>query len=84
MRIRIKTDECNLRLWIPTGLIFNRFTAGIAVHTLRKYTPGQWQHLTPEQMNALFYELRRIKDRYGSWEMVDVQSGDGEKVKVIL
>ena len=84
MRIRIKTDECNLRLWIPTGLLFNGITAGIAGYCMKKYVPDHDLNLTPEQVRALFAEFRRIKDKYGSWELVEVQGNDGEKVKVII
>ena len=40
--------------------------------------------ISSDALDALFAELRRIKDRYGEWELVDIESSNGEKVKIIL
>ncbi len=45
---------------------------------------GNVQTLPPEAMETLFAEMRRIRKRYGRWELVDIQSKDGESVQIIL
>lgn len=84
MRILVKDDEHTIRLWLPTALIFSSLTAEIAAHCMRKYVKDPRVNLTSRQLRALFAEMRRIRHRHGSWELVDVQSADGEKVKIIL
>ena len=35
-------------------------------------------------MHAICEELRRIMKKHGSWELVDFQSADGEKIRITL
>lgn len=84
MRILVKDDEHTIRLWLPTALIFSSLTAEIATRCMSKYVKDPRVSLTSGQLRAIFAEMRRIKHRHGRWELVDVQSTDGEKVKVIL
>ena len=84
MRILVKGDEHTIRLLLPTTLIFSGLTAEIATLCLRKSAPDQLNQLSSGQMRSLFSEFRRIKDKHGSWELIDVQSSDGETVKIIL
>jgi hypothetical protein len=37
MRIRVKSGETNVRIWFPTGLVFNRVTVWLADKVGRKY-----------------------------------------------
>ncbi len=84
MRIQISTDDHNIRICLPNGLFFNRLTAAIGIRAMQKYAPEQLRDLSPKQINALFSEFRRIKKKYGSLDLVDVQSSDGQIVKIIL
>ena len=84
MRILVKDDEHTIQLWLPTALIFSSLTAEIAAHSMRKYVKDPRVSLTSWQLRAIFAEMRRIKHSHGRWELVDVQSADGEKVKIIL
>jgi len=40
--------------------------------------------IQPHALEALFAEFRRIKDHYGTWELVDIESSGGEIIKIIL
>ena len=84
MRIRIKSDERNLNIVLPTKLIFGRWIVYLANTVGRKYAGEQMAAISPEALDALFKEFPRIKDHYGKWELVDIQSSDGESVKIIL
>ena len=81
MRIHVKSEGKNLRLWFPTNWIFSRGVAWLAVHYGLDYSG---MNLSAEQLNHLFAEFRKIKKKHGSWELVDVESSNGEKVKIIL
>lgn len=84
MKIRIKDDKMNLCLWLPTRLIFSKTIARIANSAGRKYASDAMQSVPPEALEAIFTELRRIKNRYGRLELVDIQSSEGEMVQIIL
>lgn len=84
MRIQIKDGEHNINIVFPTWLLCNNFTVRIVIGVIRRYVHDELCNLPPEKLAALFAELRRIKAKYGRWELVDVYSADGEIVKVIL
>ncbi len=84
MRIRIRDKGMGFSLIIPTNLFFSRPVQYLSNHTARKYAPEAMNNISPEAMDALFSEIRRIKRRYGHWELVEVDSADGEYVQIIL
>jgi len=84
MKILVHDEEHDLRIVIPTALIFSRATAWLVNHFGRKYAEDAMSRISPEALKLLFVEFRRIKKKHGSWELVDVESSDGEKVKIIL
>ena len=40
--------------------------------------------IPPEAVDALCGEIRRIKKKHGSWDLVEVLSNDREAVKITL
>ena len=81
MRIHIKSEGKNLHFWIPTNFVFGRGIAWLAVRFGLHYANVD---LSPEQICLLFAEFRRIKRKYRTWELVNIESADGELVKVLL
>ena len=84
MKIRIKDGGRNLTLLLPTALLFSRGTAWLANTVGRKYAGEVMKHIPPESVNALFAELRRVKKKHGSWELVEAVSADGNRVNIVL
>jgi hypothetical protein len=94
MRVYIKSKEApTIRFILPTGLLLNRFTASIALKCISRYikteeekgeTEGQDYRITPEQAQMLFAEIRRCKQKYPDMYLVDIESADGEIVKIRL
>lgn len=84
MRVLVKDGEHNIHIVLPTRLLFSNLTARIGAGVLRRYVPDACAELPPDKIKVLFAEVRRIKNKYGRWELVDVVSADGEIVKVIL
>ena len=81
MRIHIKSEGKNLRFRIPTNFVFSRGIAWLAVRFGLRYAN---MDLSPEQLCRLFAEFRKIKRKFGSWELVNIESADGELVKILL
>ena len=83
MRIRVRSDGRNIRLALPTRLIFSKWFIKLGLRIGSKYS-GQKQELPPEAVDALCTEIRRIKKKHGSWELVDVRSAEGDTVQITL
>lgn len=84
MKIQIKYGEKNLNIVLPTKLIFGRGTVFLANTVGRKYAAEQMNAISPKALEALFAEFRNIKDRHGKWDLVDIESSSGERIRIIL
>lgn len=82
MKIQVSDGGHNIRILLPTQLVFSRLTAKIGGAAIEKYVPECG--LTAKQIEALFAEFRRLKSNRRHWELADVQCSDGQIVKVIL
>jgi len=83
MKILVRGNAHNIRIALPTALVFNS-------HILRFALGKSWvdgvkiNGLSRQQADALSAEIRRIKKNHGSWTLVEVWSSDGETVTVTL
>lgn len=84
MRIKVSDKDTNLDIILPTGLVFSKGTVWLANHVARKYAGDAMEKLSPEALEMLFAEFRRIKRKYGKWDLVEVESADGDRVLVRL
>lgn len=84
MKIRIKDHGRGFIILLPTGLFFSNTCAKLANRYGRKAAPEAMACISPEALEILFAELRRIKKKHGVWELAEVESADGEYVKITL
>ena len=84
MRIKVKSDDTNINLILPTNLIFSRGMVWLANRFGRKYAGDAMRDIPPEAMDKIFAEFRRIKRKYGHWTLVEVHSTDGSEVEIVL
>lgn len=84
MRVKVSDKDTNLDIILPTGLVFSRGTVFLVNKVARKYAGDAMENIPPEAMAALFAEFRRIKRKYGKWDLVEVESADGDRVLVRL
>jgi hypothetical protein len=50
-----------------------------------KFVPEDVRDYIPsDKLELIFRELRRIRKKHGSFDLVDVESADGEKIKITL
>lgn len=78
MRIQITGADQNVDLNLPNGLLLNKITVKLAAKKVKL------EPVPEEALNAVVEELKRIKKKYGTWELVEVHSADGEIVKITL
>ena len=86
MRIYIREKSGQkIKLRIPTALIFNNLTATIATGAIRKHVDfPDGVNLTPAQGRALVRAIRECKRRYPRLNLVEVDSADGDSVRIRL
>lgn len=78
MKIIVKEPEHHIRLRIPTGLVFNRFTAAAISKEADKYGVK----ISIHQVRILMKVLKEYRKKHPDWVLAEVQSGDGEYVLV--
>ena len=83
MRIRVHSGQQKFSLALPTRLIFSKTLMKLGLRFGRAYSPDV-PDLSPEAVDALCTEIRRIKKKYGSWELVDVCTAEGDTVQITL
>jgi len=81
MRVVVKSNKGpNIWLPIPSGLVLNRFVAGIAP----RYLKDHGINITKEQAITFVVALNRYRRKHPDWVLVEVQSSDGDYVKIKL
>lgn len=79
MKILIQSRERTLRIPLPTGLVLSPLFLGLA---FRNFSANG--SLPPEATRLVSAELRRVRAEYGTWELVDIHSADGTRIKIVL
>ena len=75
MKITINTRTVFL---FPTGLVLNRLTAGIIRRKLKK----EGIRLTKKQTLLFIKTIRRYKKSHTDWNLVEVESKNGDTITV--
>ena len=79
MKILLKDpNEPTVRIWLPTGLVLNRFTAYFIPGALEQ----QGISVTREQVLAVIQVLGDCKRRFPDWVLAQVEGAAGEKVYI--
>ena len=98
MKICIKADGHNLRLWLPTSLLRGRLGYSIVKQALKNNYEKQGKDeelpdgcgkqkefempLSRKQVKEMYKALRRVIKTQGHFNLVEVESADGEKVLI--
>ena len=90
MRILVKSEGHRIWIPIPTSVVFSRPMIRLWLWGMRRsiryvQMPEQaiWD-LPEDKLFLLCDELRRIKRKYGSWHLVEVESASGDRVLIEL
>lgn len=88
MKVAVCTEGRRITVWIPNCMLtshhFLAFFYWITKKTSGKYSPQPMPDLSAAQLKPLCRELRRIRKSHGAYELVEVQSGKGQQVKIVL
>ena len=83
MKIRIRSYERSFTLILPTRLLLSKGAVKLGLRIGKRYSISV-PDIPPKIVDALCDEVKRIKKKHGSWELVDVQSADGEQINIRL
>lgn len=82
MKIIVRTKEKKLRLWLPGGLLYGRFSIRIVTAAIRKHAPNCG--IPPEMLGQLLTSLRDFAHTHPGWQLVDITTHKGDIVKITL
>ena len=83
MRIQVKSKDANLDIPMPTSMLVSPMVSRIVLKVVRKEGRDlSW--LTPELVEGLQKTLKSWIRRNGHFMLVEVESADGEIVKIKL
>ena len=75
-------EEKDIRLAIPNGVIFNKLGAMIAGKVIEENT--QENTITKEQLKRLMKEIKRYVKQFGHFDLVHIETSDGNFLKICL
>lgn len=85
MKIRIKADGHNINLWLPNSLLKSRFVYGIIKSSVKRNAKNEEDNqipLTHKQLVEMYNVIKQCVKVNGHFNLVDVESHDGEKVLI--
>ena len=82
MRIKVIVPEenININFPVPLGLFLNRITCPLLAKYANKYTNGF--NIDGNQLFELIKVLNDSKKIFGHYDLVDIESKDGEIIKI--
>lgn len=83
MKINIRSEERDFSIVLPTRLLFSKAVLKYGLKAGKRYSDAV-PDIPPAAVDALCNEIRRIKKTRSAWELVNMQSADGEKVQIFL
>lgn len=85
MRIKIESQEKNLNLALPSGLMSRIAFSGIGLRYLKKHGgDDSFSNLTKRDMKNIRKTLRRMRKIHKNWNIVEMDSADGDHVIIRL
>ena len=84
MKIRIESADKVTTIPVPDFLISPKLIPFLVEKLGRKHAPEAMERIPPEMLEQIFRELRNKKKKYGAWELVDIQSSNGDRIHITL
>lgn len=83
MKIHIRSEGRAFTIAFPTRLLFSKAVLKFGLKVGKRYSDTV-PDFPPAAVDALCDEIRRIKKNHCAWELVNIQSADGETVQITL
>ncbi len=83
MKIYVRSDNTNIKFWIPNSLIFSGLVRKQLITQIYRSSKGNIP-FPPAVMNTLFLNMKNIANEYKGLNLVEVECADGTKVLICL
>lgn len=83
MKLHIRSEERSFTVILPTRILFSKHILKFGWKLGKRYSDAV-PNISPAAVDALCDEICRIKQTHASWELVDIQSADGEQIRIVL
>ena len=85
MRINIESEGKKIRLALPSGLIYGLVFGRAGLKYLKRYVDADmFANMTKKDMKKIRKTLLRMRKIHKSWNVVEVDSSDGDRIKIRL
>ena len=78
MKIHIEKQNHKRSILLPTNFLLSKSMVKVGMFLIKD------SEINKEAAYAICEELRRIKKKYGTWELIDLRSVDGERITITL
>ena len=84
IKIKAKDENKNINILLPTSLVFSNLSAIIAHKAITNKVEKEQFSISRKDLARLMWMLRSFKKKYGKLELVDIESSDGDIIKISL
>ncbi len=84
MIIQISGKDKDMNISLPTRMLFSKTVLRLIRFAANRRISESSVKIPPEAVGAIYAELERVKARYGTWTLVEVESEGKDTVKIIL
>ena len=85
MRINIESEGKKIRLALPSGLIYGFAFGRAGLKYLKRYVDADmFANMTKKDMKKIRKTLLRMRKIHKNWNVVEVDSSDGDRIKIRL
>lgn len=82
MKIIVRTRKKNTSLRLPGWLVYGRLSLRIANAAIARHAPDCG--VSPEMLGEILSALRDFSRTHPGWELVNIQTHDGEHIRITL
>ena len=85
MRINVESEDKRIKLALPSGLIYRIVFSGVGLKCLKRYGGDNcFSNITKKDMKKIRKTIRRMRKIHKSWNIVEVDSAEGDHIVVRL
>lgn len=83
IKIIIPSENKNIKVSLPNALVINHLTSYMIAHASVRMS-AQQKKLSYSQANSIMKALKKCRKKMGKFELVSIESADGEVIKIEL
>ena len=82
MKVIVRTKEKNTSIRLPGWLVYGKLSLRIANAAIARHAPTCG--VTPQMLESIMAALRDFSRAHPGWELVNIQTHDGQHIRIEL